>query len=244
MWALFVASAFPIGAFASTYVKIPKRIQADLAAISAGIFIGAIAFSLIDDALKVGESPDLLVGFVAGAVAFSLADYAIKKRAKKSKNNGSSGDGDVTMKDAGGKAQSVILGTVVDSTPETILIAAIIAIPLTGLVPSAVALFLGNLVAALEGTKRLYDRGGDKRIVLAGWLAVFGVVAAAGPIGYYLVQSLSNDQIAIIIGFAAGALMAFVVQELIPKAFERTNVHIGLSAVFGFLISFALFHYV
>ncbi len=75
-------------------------------------------------------------------------------------------------------------------------------------------------------------------------MAVFGAVLAAGPIGYYLVQLLSRDQLAIIIGFAAGALMAFVTQELIPKAFERANVHIGLSVAFGFLVAFALFHYI
>ncbi|MDQ3851211.1 MAG: hypothetical protein M3299_00075 [Thermoproteota archaeon] len=264
LWALFVASAFPIGGLASTYIKIPKRIQADLAATSAGIFLGTIAFSLVDDAIKVGESDgqlisgsaDLLIGFVVGAVAFSFADYAIKKREEKeesknkslyasaseSKNKASSSS--TNNKEAGGKAKSVLVGTLVDSTPETILLAIIIALPLAGLVPSAVALFLGNITASLEGTKRLYEKGGKKRIVLSGWMAVFGVVLAAGPLGYYLVQSLSRDQLAIIIGFAAGALMAFVTQELIPKAFERANVHIGLSVAFGFLVAFALFHFV
>lgn len=244
VWALFVASAFPIGALISTYVKIPRKIQADLAAFSAGIFIGAIAFSLVDDALKVGESPDLLIGFVVGAITFSLADYVIKRKAKEEKKDESKPNDKNEMKKLGGKAQSVVLGTIVDSTPETILIATIIALPLTGLVPSAVALFLGNIAAAIEGTKRLYDRGGKKRIVLAGWAIVFVVVFAAGPIGYYLVQQLSGDHISTIIGFAAGALMAFVTQELIPKAFERRSVYIGLSVVAGFLIAFALFHYI
>ena len=265
VWAAFVASSFPIGALVSTFLKFPTRLEADAASFGGGIFIGAIAFSLIDDALKTGSSITMIIRFVIGAIAFSFADHLIKKKAeerekkkeedeeeeeksdekklsKDPQKKGRSSTINIAGKGTGGKAQSVILGTLADSAPETLFIGVIIALPLQGLVPAAIALFLGNLAAAIEGTKRLYDKGGSRSIVLRRWMYVFGVVFIAGPIGYYLGEILPKSELSIIIGFAAGALLAFVSQELFPKAFERANVHIGLSAAFGFLIAFLLFH--
>ncbi len=265
VWAAFVASSFPIGALVSTFLKFPTRLEADAASFSGGIFIGAIAFSLIDEALKLGSSITMIMGFVIGALAFSFADHFIKKKAeerekkeqeeeegksneKKLSRDPQKEDGRTTIniagKGTGGKAQSVILGTLADSAPETLFIGVIIALPLHGLVPAAIALFLGNLTAAIEGTKRLYDKGASRSVVLRRWMYVFGIVFIAGPIGYYLGETLPKSELSIIIGFAAGALLAFVSQELFPKAFERANVHIGLSTAFGFLIAFALFHMV
>lgn len=82
-----------------------------------------------------------------------------------------------------------------------------------------------------------------KFVIIYKWLYVFAPVAAAGPIGYYLVQPLTDDQVSIILGFAAGALMAFITEELIPQAYKRAEVHIGLSATLGFLVGFGLFHF-
>jgi ZIP family zinc transporter len=262
VWAALVASSFPIGALVSTFLKFPTRLEADAASFSGGIFIGAIAFSLIDEALKLGSSITMIVGFVIGALVFSFADHFIKKkteeREKKEEEeksdkkktptdpqkDNSSATINIEGKGTGGKAQSVILGTLADSTPETLFIGVIIALPLHGLMPAAIALFLGNLAAAIEGTKRLYDKGGSRSIVLRRWMYVFGIVFIAGPIGYYLGETLPKSELSIVVGFAAGALLAFVSQELFPKAFERANVHIGLSSAFGFLIAFVLFHQV
>lgn len=193
LWALFVSSAFPIGALISTYVRIPLRVQADLAATSSGIFIGTISFSLIDNAVKVGSSEDLIIGFVGGLLVFSFGDYFIKRAAERQSREGTGTDAPDERNaheksETGGKAQSVILGTLIDSTPETIFVAALIALPLAGLVPSALALFLGNITATIEGTKRLYNRGARRSIVLYRWTVVFGIVFAAGPIGYFVVM--------------------------------------------------------
>ncbi|MGZ8887217.1 MAG: hypothetical protein ACXW1A_03030 [Nitrososphaeraceae archaeon] len=72
---------------------------------------------------------------------------------------------------------------------------------------------------------------------------VFVIVAIGGPLGWYLEKPLSPDQLSMIISFAAGALMAFITEELIPQAYKRVELHIGLSSSFGFIIALALFHY-
>ena len=60
---LAVAAAFPIGALSSLYVKFPTRMKADLASFSAGTFLAAVTFSIIEEAAKLGSVPTTAVGF-------------------------------------------------------------------------------------------------------------------------------------------------------------------------------------
>ncbi|HYF98687.1 MAG TPA: hypothetical protein VD815_01205 [Candidatus Saccharimonadales bacterium] len=72
---------------------------------------------------------------------------------------------------------------------------------------------------------------------------VFTFVAIGGPIGYFLTLVLDKYYFSIILSFAAGALMSFVTEALIPDAYKKVNWHIGLSACLGLFISFIIFHF-
>jgi hypothetical protein len=50
---ILVASAFPIGAAVAIVHKFPRRLKGNLAAIGAGIYFSTLAFSLIEEAIKV-----------------------------------------------------------------------------------------------------------------------------------------------------------------------------------------------
>jgi hypothetical protein len=50
---ILVASAFPIGAALATARKFPRRVKGNLAAIAAGIYFSTLAFSLIEEAIKI-----------------------------------------------------------------------------------------------------------------------------------------------------------------------------------------------
>lgn len=59
---IVVASAFPIGAAVAIARKFPKRIKGNLAAIAAGIYFSTLAFSLIDEAIKISSFPAMAAG--------------------------------------------------------------------------------------------------------------------------------------------------------------------------------------
>jgi zinc transporter, ZIP family len=140
-----VSSAFLIGAILSIFIHYPERIRADLAAFSAGIFFATIAFSLIDESIREGSFITMVIGFVVGSVVFSVINRILQTRYKsKTKTNASS-------------SKTVIIGTFLDSFPETIFIGVIIALNFQGLIPAVLALFLGNLTATMEGAKRMVD---------------------------------------------------------------------------------------
>ena len=229
---MIVSSAFLIGAILSIFIQYPERIRADLAALSAGIFFSTISFSLVDEALKEGSFITMVVGFIIGAIVFSVINRILQNRSNsKTKNR------DISS------SKTVIIGTFLDSFPESIFIGVIIALNLQGLMAAVLALFIGNVTATMEGAKRMVDVSKRKSYILKPWLFIFVIVTIGGPLGWYLEKPLNPEQLSMIISFAAGALMAFITEELIPQAYKRVELHIGLSASFGFIIALALFHY-
>jgi ZIP family zinc transporter len=132
---------------------------------------------------------------------------------------------------------------VVDSHPETIMIGIIIALGIHGLLPTALALLIGNFSATIVGTREMVGEGESKRKILRKWVIAFIFVAIGGPLGYFLALHVDKFFLSIIFGFAAGALVSFVTEELIPDAYKKVNWHIGISASLGLFLTFAIFEF-
>ncbi|MBA3749984.1 MAG: hypothetical protein H0X03_03670 [Nitrosopumilus sp.] len=130
-----------------------------------------------------------------------------------------------------------------DSVPKALFIGVIVDLDLRGLGAAAISLFLGNLTATMDGARRMKEEGKSPKLIAKRWLLIAIVVAAAGPIGYYLARPISNEQLSILIGFAAGDLIAYIVEDLIPEAYKKVEWHTGLSASFGFLVGLTIFHF-
>ncbi|MEJ7642903.1 MAG: hypothetical protein WKF36_12030 [Candidatus Nitrosocosmicus sp.] len=250
LFSTLVSSGFLIGAILSIVFRYPERLRADLSAFAAGIFLSSIAFSLIDDALKEGSFITMALGFGVGAVAFSVMNRILqkikenqeqrRKESEISKSNESNNKSNIS-RPSGNSSRVMIVGMFLDSFPESIFIGVIIALNIEGLIAATLALFIGNLAATMEGSKRMYEENRQRFQTLKQWGCIFTIIAIGGPIGWYLEKPLNPEQLSIIIGFAAGALMAFITEELIPQAYKRAELHIGLSSSFGFLLGLALF---
>ncbi|MDQ2684778.1 MAG: hypothetical protein M3Y25_02910, partial [Thermoproteota archaeon] len=247
-----IASSFIIGSILAIKIKYSRKIKGDFTAFAAGIFFAAIAFSLITESTKMAHSGTMILGFIAGAAVYSLTNRYLRRKSKykriqNHKNNKREDHFDkdkqeVRSNNQEGSSQNVIVGTILDSIPETLFIGVIIAMQLHGLVGTAIALFLGNLAATLNGAKLMVEQGLPKSEIIKEWLGDFALVATAGPVGFYLVTLLSPEHLSIIIGFAAGTLIIFVSRELIPEAYRENNGNaIDVSLVAGFLITFMLF---
>jgi zinc transporter ZupT len=263
---ILVASAFPIGALVAVSRKFPRRVKGNLAAIAAGIYFSTLAFSLIEEAIKVSSFPAMAAGFAIGAVSFSIAHPVVKERKKLTKmlssspqkkeektddedNNKSRSRNENNEKhqqqqsSSSSSGEMNIVGTVLDSLPENLFLGAILALNLSGLLAASIALFLGNLTATMDGAQRMFDKGMQRSKILKRWIVDFLIVAPAGVIGLYLVKPLGEAGVGGIIGFAAGALLVFVTVDLIPKAYSEENWHIGLSTSLGLIAVLAIFHY-
>ncbi len=261
---LIVAIAFPLGVIFALFVKYPNKIRSNIAAFGSGIYLAVIAFSLVSESTKEGNGVTMGIGFIIGAVVFSffnhelLERFNLKKKIQrnyvdkeygKNKINVYNDINNLSEDQNSNSSSTILIGTLLDSIPESLFLGVIIALDLSNLFGATITLFLGNLSSTIEGAKRMYEEGmGSENIkekrkkIFQQWMYVFLIVSIAAPLGYYLVKPLSHGQISIILGFAAGALMAFLTEDLIPEAYKKSNFYNGIATTFGFLIGFTLFN--
>jgi zinc transporter, ZIP family len=233
---IIVAAAFPIGALIAIYIPYSVSKRALFAAFGAGIFFAAIML-LTQQTLIMGNILDLVIGFSLGAAAFGFAQHQIRHR-----HHGSAeSEEERKAKHAKSEGKLSVVGTVLDSVPETLFVGIIAAFRAPGLYAAVAVLFLGNIATTLEGAKIMQHQGTPKREILRDWLIDFFIVALAAPLGFFLAQSVSQDILAVVLSFAAGTLIVFIAGELIARAYRESTGHnedLFLSA--GFLIGVIL----
>jgi ZIP family zinc transporter len=261
---LVVAIAFPLGVIFALSVNYPDKIRSNIAAFGSGVYLAVIAFSLVSESTKEGNVLTMGIGFIIGAVVFSffnhelLKKFNLKRNTQKNRNNKEHIKNTVNIHNEtnhftndqnGSSSSTILIGTLLDSIPESLFLGVIIALDLSNLFGATITLFLGNLSSTIEGAKRMYEEGmafenakEKRKKIIRQWMYVFLIVSIAAPLGYYLVKPLSHGQISIILGFAAGALMAFLTEDLIPEAYKKSNFYNGIATTFGFLMGFMLFN--
>jgi hypothetical protein len=79
---VIVVSPFLIASILSKGSKHPTRQKTDLASFSAGIFLGAVTFSIIEESVKLGDILTMGVGFGIGSATFSIIRYIVQKETK------------------------------------------------------------------------------------------------------------------------------------------------------------------
>ncbi len=228
-----VAAAFPIGAIIALYLPYSTSKRALFAAFGAGIFFATIML-LVQQTLVLGNVADLVLGFSLGAVTFGLAENYIRRctnctieerKARRFKTEG----------------KLAVVGTILDSVPETLFVGIIAALKQPGLYAAVVVLFLGNIATTLEAAKIMRHQGMPKKEIIRDWVVDFLIVALAAPLGYFLAQTVTGDVLAVILGFAAGTLIVFIAGELIARAYRESAGHgEDLSISAGFILGIIL----
>jgi zinc transporter, ZIP family len=122
-------------------------------AFGAGVLISAVAYELVEDAFSTaGGSGAVALGLLAGAVTFYFGDLAIDRFG-----------GDGRKSAAGGhdaeSALAIVLGTVLDGIPESIVLGLSLLDGGGVSVAMLAAVFLSNLPEALSSTAGLSMSG-------------------------------------------------------------------------------------
>src|SRR5512138_1733982 len=123
-----VAVAFPVGALIAIYIPYNAGKRALFAAFGAGIFFAAVMV-LVQQALNKGNVYDLVVGFALGAAAFGAAEHYIRYRKKEGENE----EDKHKSKLEEGDGKLTVVGTVLDSVPESLFIGILSALREPGL---------------------------------------------------------------------------------------------------------------
>ena len=203
------------------WVTMSERLVGVLAGFGAGALIAAVAFDLVPQAEHL-STWEYSLWMLVGVAVFWGGDRLVDRKF------GTAGVGG---------AMGIVVGSVVDGVPESMIFGTQIAGGLAVSGGFLAAVFVSNIPQAVAPSATLVKGGWSERRVGLLWLAVVlacGVAAALGWLAADLSGSATGNRIA---ALAAGGILAMLTDSLMPFAFEKGKSLAGLATVVGFCLS-------
>ncbi len=237
LWGLLTGGALVIGAAIAYFIQVPKRIIADIMAFGSGVLISALSFELMDDAYHRGGFEATSIGFLSGAMVYTLANWMLGYRAKHRKRSGGQ---QASEEQESGSGLAIAVGSLLDGIPESIVIG--LSMLAGGVVSfvAVVAIFLSNIPEGLSSAAGMKKAGRSPKYIFGVWISIAVASGLASLAGYAVFQGFSPEVIAATTAVAAGAILAMLIDTMIPEAFDEAHDYAGLVAALGFLVSFML----
>lgn len=233
-WGFVGASSLLIGAVAGLWFPKSQRVIPLVMAFGAGVLIAALAFELTLEAYRHGGFDAVAVGLALGAFTFFGLDLlAIRWGGADRKRSGGQQET--------GAALGIVVGTVLDAIPESIAIG--LTLHEGGTVSAAVvaAVFLSNIPEAMSSAAGLMKTAahGSRAKVLLLWGTVTIVSAVFAGLGFVVFGGASENLVAGVQAFAAGAILTMLANTMMPEAFQESgrSAAIGLVTVLGFALA-------
>jgi ZIP family zinc transporter len=226
-----VLNAFGLGALAQStlllagllvcWVTVPRKFIGIMAGFGAGALLAAISFDLIAETDGL-DRWELALWMFVGVAIFLIGDRIVEKKF---------GD------EGTGGAMGIVVGSVVDGVPESIIFGIQLA---TGLPMSAAflaAVMISNIPQAIAPSADLAAAGWGPRRLGRLWLMVVLACGIAAALGYLAADAFSDVNGSRMAALAAGGLLAMLTNSLIPFAYERGKEAAGIATVLGFVLS-------
>jgi zinc transporter, ZIP family len=237
-WGLLAGSALLLGAAAGYLARVPRRVTAGVTAFGSGVLISALSFDLMDEAFQRGGFVSTSLGFLAGAALYTAANVYLNRRGAKHRKR--SGGMQPSEAEHEGSGLAMAVGALIDGIPESIVIGVSLIEGRAVSWVAVVAVFLSNIPEGLSSSTGMKLAGRSARYIFGVWAGIAAVSGLAALIGYAVFRDFSMGTIAATTAFAAGGILAMLVDTMIPEAFEEAHEYAGLITVAGFLIAFAL----
>ncbi len=239
-WGLVAGSALLLGAGVAYFISIPPRLVAAVMAMGSGVLISAVAFELMDEAFAMGGFPATAAGFLTGAAIFTGVNIAITKAGGGHRKRSGHHPTERQQHSSEGSGLAIAAGALLDGIPESVVIGASLLGGAGVSAATVAAVFLSNLPEGLSSAAGMRKAGRGAGYIFGVW----GVIALASGVAAYagatLLVGADPLVIAAVTAVAAGAILAMLVDTMIPEAFAVTREYAGLITVAGFLAAFAL----
>jgi ZIP family zinc transporter len=233
-WGILAASSLVIGAIIALLFRISLRTIGLIMGFGSGVLISAVAFDLVQEAFDKSSGHGWVAGgLFAGCLVFFGGDWLID-------HLGGSQRKDPDGSQEGGSALSIVLGSVLDGIPESMVIG--LTIFEGGAVGAAylAAVFISNLPESISSTSGLATSGWKKSRILWMWIAIALISGLASLAGYGLFQNSSPDTVAFVLAFAGGAILTMLAETMAPEAYEHGGKLVGIATTLGFAVAFTI----
>ena len=217
-WGLVAGGALVLGAVVGYRFDVPRRLIAAIMAFGSGVLISALSFELIADAYERGGFNSMAAGFLGGAAVYTAANWLLSRKGAKHRKR--SGGQQPSAAEDSGSGVAIAVGAV-----STVAVGAI---------------FLSHVPEGLASAAGMKKAGRSASYVFGIWGGIALASGIASLVGYTVFQDLPPAVVAATTAVAAGAILAMLVDTMIPEAFEVAHDFAGLVTVAGFLAAFAL----
>ena len=233
-WGTLAASSLVVGAVIALVFHIPLRTIGLIMGFGSGVLISAVAFDLVEEAINTASGHGAAItGIFAGCAVFSIGNWWIDR-------SGGGDRKDATGAQQDGTALAIVLGTVLDGIPESLVIG--LTIYHGGAVGAAylAAVFISNLPESISSTSGLAASGWRTTRILLLWLTIALISGLASLVGYRLFQHSSPDTVAFVLTFAAGAILTMLADTMMPEAYEHGGKLVGVATTLGFAVAYTI----
>ncbi|MDP1617967.1 ZIP family metal transporter [Phenylobacterium sp.] len=239
-WGLVGGSALMVGALLAWFLDLPKRLIAGVMAAGSGVLISAVAFDLMDEAFTQGGLAAAGGGFLGGALAYTLANIAVSRAGARHRKRSGFNPAESQPAATANGGLAIAIGALLDGVPESVVIG-VSLLDGTGVsLVTVAAVFLSNLPEGLSSVAGMKRAGRSARYVFGVWGTIALASGAAAMLGHAALADAPPEVIAAVTAVAAGAILAMLVDTMIPEATEEAHEASGLIAVAGFLFAFVL----
>lgn len=249
VFSLIASSALVAGSVAGAVIKVPRRALAFLLAFASGALITAMAFELYHGAVTRSDAVRAGAAFTAGAAVFIAIDSWLDRRvaattptgtAPKLESEAATIEESTPKSTTGGLAGFALLAAVtLDGVPENLALGVSLGEG-HGSLALLLAIFASNFPESLVGTAQMRAAGRTVGFSITMWLIASALLAAACVVGYAGFGDASDDTISLPLAFAGGAVIASLVDTLMPEAYRDGGPMVAFATVAGFLVSYVL----
>jgi ZIP family zinc transporter len=229
-WILAAGFATALGGLALLAVPNPSdRLLDGLLGFTAGIMLAATAFSLLVPALDLGSVGEVVAGFAVGSAVLFALDRLVPHVHARFAEPGH------TLDPRRRQAGLLLSALTIHNVPEGLAVGVAFAAGGSELgVPIAVAIGIQNIPEGFAAGAPLVR---DNRYVAAGVAALTGIVEPPAALLAFAAFEVADALLPLGLGFAAGAMLYVIVDELVPESHLRGHDRLASGAL---LAGFAL----
>jgi ZIP family zinc transporter len=238
-WMVAPGLATGIGALGLYAFRRPARRSLDaLLGFTAGVMLAATAFSLLVPALDAGGVGEVLFGFAAGCACLFALDVLLPHAHARFRE-----PGHAPMEEMAAERRGILLlsALTIHNVPEGLAVGVAFAAGGTDIgIPIAVAIALQNVPEGFAAAAPLVEAG-KRRTTAIHFGALTGLVEPPAAIAAFFAFGIAGALLPIGLGFAAGAMLYVIVDELIPESHASGNEReASLALLAGFALMLGL----
>lgn len=232
--------------------KVSRKLLDSMLGFAAGVMIAASIWSLLEPSMQMSESLGLIpwmpatLGFITGAIAIRIADAYVPHLhlgLPKEKAEG--------VETTWRRATLLVMAITLHNIPEGLAVGVLFGAAASGIDPTGTATVMGAIVLAIGISIQNFPEGmavsmplrgeGVSRRLSFNYGQLSGLVnppsAVLGAVAVIVIQPV----LPYALGFAAGAMIFVVVEELIPTSQRHGNTDIAtLGTIIGFCVMMVL----